>query len=155
MQKIQPVLLFILVLWFHPAFSQQFIDKNKEKVLKKLNGYEKKEKINTTISETDSSVTFLLRDTGWQHLDQHFYFNHKGKCYKEVLQANCDSCFQKYLTQTIDINMYKWEKISSSRYISNYFWQLLLEIDPESPFTYSIQKLNLPKGEFNKLRMVN
>ena len=155
MQKLQPVLLFILVLWFHPAFSQQFIDKNKEKVLKKLNGYEKKEKINTTISETDSSVTFLLRDTGWQNLDQHFYFNQKGKCYKEVLQANCDSCFQKYLNQALNIKMYKWQKINSLKYLSNYTWQLLLVIDPGSAFTFSIQKLNLTKTEFNHLKLVN
>jgi hypothetical protein len=155
MQKLQPVLLFILAVCFLPAFSQQFIDKSREKVLKKLNSYEKKEKINTTISETDSSITFLLRDTGWQNLDQHFFFNQKGKCYKEVLTANCDSCFQKYLNQTLDINMYKWKMISASRYISNYSWQLVLEIDPKSAFTYSIQKLNLPKDEFKQLGAVN
>jgi hypothetical protein len=100
-------------------------------------------------------VTFLLRDTGWQHLDKHFYFNGMGKCYKEVLKANCDSCYQKYLSQVLKIKMYNWEKISSLKYLSNFNWKLLLEIDPKTTFTYSIQKLNLTKTDFKKLPMAD
>ncbi len=124
-------------------------------MLKKLNGYEKKEKINTIITENGTSITFQLRDTGWQNLDQHFYFNQKGKCYKEVLQANFDSCYQKYLSEALNKKMYKWQKISSLRYLSNFTWKLLLKIDPRLVFTYSIEKRNLSKTDFNKLRMAD
>jgi hypothetical protein len=153
MHKHPFILLIISLVYFQNAFSQHFIGKSREKVVKKLHSYEKKDNIHTVINETDSTVTFLLRDTGWQHLDKHFYFNEKGKCYKEVLQANCDSCYQKYLSQALNIKMYKWQKISSLKYLSNFTWKLLLEIDPLSAFTYSIQKINLSKIDFNKLRM--
>jgi hypothetical protein len=152
MPKIKVLIIALFLVSFLTAFSQQFINKSSEKVLKKLNSYEKKEKINTIITENESSITFQLRDTGWQNLDQHFYFNQKGKCYKEILTANCDSCFQKYLTNVLNTKMYKWKVVSPSKYISNYTFQLVLEIDPKKAFTYSIQKHNLTRAQFNKFR---
>lgn len=151
--KVQKLLLLPLFLTFMVnGFSQQFIGKSRKEVLKTLNSYEKRETINTIILEYDSLITFQVRDTSWQHLDQAFYLDGKGICYMEKLQANCDSCFTKYFTQTLKNRKYKWKEIQPGKYVSGFSNSLMLEMEVDASYAYSIKKLTISRKEYKKLK---
>ncbi|MBX9734389.1 MAG: hypothetical protein K2X37_10035 [Chitinophagaceae bacterium] len=93
--KLTFFIFFIYISLTHFVSAQYYIDMKKEKVIEKFAKIRKKNsKINTILQITDSTITYLVRDTSLQNLDFILYFDKNNKCYKEKSILTCDSCYQ-------------------------------------------------------------
>jgi hypothetical protein len=139
-------LLFISIALISTGFSQGFINRNKSTVRKYLETYTTQHKLKTSIEDTDSSVIFLIRDSSVHQLDVTIHFDKSGKCDKETRSTNCDSCYKKYVSQILDMEL-KWTKINDSTYISR---PLILDApqDKDEPFSFIIQRSDMTRKEY-------
>jgi hypothetical protein len=134
------------------SFSQVYINQSKEKVRKDLQAYEKKNNLKTVIEETDSTLTLLVRDSSKRPLDAIMHFDKDGKCNKETIVSNCDSCISKYTKPILAKRKYHWKAVNSVRYLSSYSRKLFLEMDhPDTPHSYSISRFAFSKKEYNEM----
>ena len=142
------VCLLISLITSTQAFSQNFINKDYQKVKKSIAKY-KPINDSTTISlqETDSSILMSIRGTGSQPADFLYRFNKEGKCISEKITAYCDSCYKKFLGDLLAIKKYKWKKINENQYISGYNSKMMIElpVKEETSFFYIILRTNWNK----------
>jgi hypothetical protein len=142
------VCLLISLITSTLAFSQNFINKDYQKVKKSIAKY-KPINDSTTISlqETDSSILMSIRGTGSQPADFLYRFNKERKCISEKITAYCDSCYKKFLGDLLAKKMYKWKKINENQYISGYNWKMMIElpVKEETSFFYIILRTNWNK----------
>ncbi len=132
-------------------FSQDYINGKKERCRKSLNKFVAKHNYSEFISETDSTLSLVVRDTGVRPLDIVLYFNEKGKCIKEVRKLDCDSCFKKWLDRSLGSKLNKWEKINDSTWVSRFFMKKILTIHPSIPYTYTIIKYHWTKEQYEEI----
>jgi hypothetical protein len=141
------LLIFISIALITTGFSQTFINRNRGTIRKYLETYTTQHKFKTIIKDTDSSLIFLIRDSSVQQLDVVIHFDKSGKCDKETRSTNCDSCYKKYISLTLNNMELKWTKINDSIYISR---PLILDApqDKEEPFSFIIQRSDMTRKEY-------
>jgi hypothetical protein len=129
------------------VFSQTFINKNKTQALKMLDkystgaGFEK-----PVITQTDSTIHCSVKDTSGATTNFIFRFDKKNKCKSEELEASCDSCYRKYLIETLNKKIYGWTKINENQYVSKYSHQMILELPADGiGFSYKILRTDWTK----------
>jgi hypothetical protein len=144
-------LLFILLFVFSKEIiAQGFITETKKRAKKQLSSYAKQNNY-TRITETENSLSFLVRDPALQHFDLVLDFNEMGRCYRETRTTPCDSCFQKYLRSALDTKSMGWVKMNELIYLSRYKKKLMLEIiQPTAPYSFSITQKYWSKEEYNR-----
>lgn len=147
------LLLFIFSLLFFTktSFSQDYLKYDKANAKKYLHKYTVKEKVQTKMEETDTTLSFFVRDTSKQNLDFLLHYNESGICDKEELILSCDSCFKKILTETLSVKRFKWTKVNDNCYFSKYSKRLVLTIQNDIPFSFRIERNKISKQEFEQL----
>ncbi len=146
--------IIILFLFFKQicltSFSQDYILKNKLKAKSMLLKYQSKQKYATNITETDSTLTFLVRDSAAKNLDFICYFNKKGICYKQLIKHNCDSCYSQSLSVTLNNKFYRWTKINENIYLSRFPYRLELTTKVEN-YSYEIKESEIVGNTYRTL----
>lgn len=142
--------IFIIMLMIIGC-SPMVFNSNKPAVRKELKQYGKSENLKTIFEETDSTLMLLVRDTSKRPIDIIYHYDKSGKWYSKTIAANCDSCFQKYLTVSLSDEKMEWKKIDSIQYISNYKQKLFLQINIEKQYSFTIRRSNLNRKQYNTL----
>ena len=143
-------LLLIAVSFFYclPTFAQQYINMNRAEVKHALLYFSHDRKFNTITAETDSTLSFLIRDTTTQNFDMLVQFDSSGKCDMELKLLNCDRCYKLSLNSVLSNKKYLWTKIDSTHYVSVFSKHLTLTILPNTPFAFVIQRINISRKEY-------
>ncbi len=149
MKKI--ILAVVTLFLLGVAQAQGFINLNKIEAKTDLAKFIAKEKLQTVTTETDSTLTFLIRDSAKQNLDMVLHFDALGKCYKETRRLSCDSCYQKIVNNTLSNKSYQWKKVGDKTYVSKYSKGLVLTMLAEGSFSFVIQRSGLTRKEFKRL----
>jgi hypothetical protein len=148
--------ILLLILFLIPAcwsFAQGYIGRSKSQSKKALVTYQTtNKKIPTTLHETDSSLSLLIKDPTFGTLDIDFHFNRSHRCDREKRTSDCDSCFQKYLRETLAKQKFEWTKLSDSVYISPYPKKLVMQtMSGNGYYTYLIRKTNWNRKQYDAL----
>jgi hypothetical protein len=146
----------VIVIWLllpMACFSQSFINKSKPRALAMLAKYNAGPAFEKpVISQTDSTVSMLVKEPGGRNTTFIFRFDKKGKCQSEEIIASCDSCYKKYLQAALDQKKYKWKKINENQYISSYSKKKMIELPPEkNDFSYTILRTEWSKKLYRLL----
>jgi cell division protein FtsI/penicillin-binding protein 2 len=145
-------IFFIYISLTHFVSAQGYIDLKKEKAIQKLEKLRtENSKINTLLQITDSTVTYLVRDTSVQNLDFILYFDRNGKCFKEKLIARCDSCYQKFIKHVLSSGSYRWTKIGSTQYLSRFPYRLIFETKLDQDFAFEIRRSDIEGSVYRKM----
>lgn len=150
-------LLFTLILLVYSSvsFSQEYVYLSKEKLKKKLQNYNNTYKGGgARITETDSSVHFILRDSLFQPLDIDVFFDKTGESYKEVYRYQCDSCYHKMMNNILKKPFFRWINVRDDIYITRQPKQYIFFQKETTPFSYSIQALSISNKEFEHLKLL-
>jgi hypothetical protein len=107
--------------------------------------------VKTIISETDSTIVFLVRDTSVQNLDIILHYDKAGRCFKEYTKLPCDSCLNKFLKRTLSDKRYKWLKVSDTEHISKFSKKVLLKKNTGADYSYTIHRFAMTKQEYKDL----
>lgn len=143
------LLIIIFLACVTSSFAQGFIGDNKKHSRKWLEEFYAKENKRIVVTETDSTLTCLLRDTSVKHLDIILFFDKKGNCYKEQRTLTCDTCFQLMLKETLADKRYEWQAINETDYASSYKKKRLLHAKVAQPFTYVIERWDVSRKEYD------
>lgn len=131
------MLLFCVLVFI--SCSYHFYDKNQ--VLKRVAKDKHIKYEHVIIVDSGRILKVLVRDSNYQHLDEIYQFDEKGKQLGYSLVASCDSCFEKYLSHRLAIKEFKWNKLNDSVYLSRRSLNRKLTIH-RSEYSYDISKLN-------------
>ncbi len=147
------IVVALLLLFPFFAFSQSFINKDKQQVKALLDkyktgpGFEKPQ-----LSETDSTIRLTVKDSSGIATDFIYQFDKAGKCQVETTQASCDSCFKKYLDHALSQQQYGWKKINENQYISKYQKKMMIELPAEkNDFSFMIIRTDWSKKIYRLL----
>jgi hypothetical protein len=132
------------------AHSQGYIHMSKVQVKKQLERYTTKENLQTIITETDTTLSFSVRDTSVQNLDILLSFEESGKCIKQQTKLSCDSCFQKFLNPLLNNKRYKWTRVNERTYVSGFSKKRLLVTDATN-HSYSISLLDISRTKYKEM----
>jgi hypothetical protein len=146
------ILLFLLLAIARWSSAQGLLDRNKQQVRAALNDYSTKNRLKTKVKETDSSMSLLVRDNSPSSLDLYFHFSRSGRCDQEKRTSNCDSCFQKYLRETLAKEKFEWIKLSDSLYITAYSKKMMMQTkSANGNYTYLIRKVRWKQKQYDAL----
>ena len=148
--------VIIIYFIFMPAtvLSQTYINKTRVRVKKELEKFSlENDSLKTIFKETDSTLTFLIRDSRFSPADFFYRFDKSGKCTMEKTTASCDSCIHTYLQTALNRKEYEWKKINETQYISGFSKKMFLEIpDDSAAHSFMIFRANLSKEMYTVLR---
>ena len=145
--------LFTVALMLSSYCSAQiFFNGNTRHVIKKnLTAKIKKNKFNAAISETESTLLYLLRDSTVQNLDYYFQFSESGRCNKEIITLSCDSCFQKYKQALLGNSFLRKVQVNDSLYYGHYPLLHMMEIKTRHNFMLEVTTSSITKHEFREM----
>ena len=135
------------------SYSQSYIDATKKTAKESLENTRKLDKeLNININETDTTLTYLIRDSSVQNFDFILYFDKKGKCYKEKNILTCDSCYQKFIQDALSNKHYRWTKINSTTYFTNYPHRarIIFNTKADKEFSFEIFRSEMTVEEYKK-----
>jgi len=147
----QKLIIVTLVCLFASALSaQNYINATKNKSKRNLAFFSKIKKYHTTLTETDTSISFQLRDPTVQNLDIVLHFDPAGRCDREVTVFYCDSCYRKSINNIAINKQYNWRKLNDKTYISEtpylLLWTPLLNIQ----YAYLLERSDLTPKEHSR-----
>jgi hypothetical protein len=141
------ILLLLFLIISIEGQAQGFIGKSKQRVRKVFMEYAQTKRI--LINETDSSFHVMVRDSAFKPVDFVYLFD-DGECNTEVRFADCDSCIQKYLSETLADQNWGWKKVNEKQFLSKSSKRLLLELpDDAGRSAYIIRRVT--RKEYTKL----
>jgi hypothetical protein len=141
---------FIVCLFFYfSCDAQVFINESKNTVERSLKWDMRKYKHNNVAQNTDTSYTFLLRDTSVHPMDIYCHFTQK-KCDYQKITLTCDSCYKLLVKKIIEQKSFKWISVKRGEYLSTYSKQLLLSSN-EIEHSITITKFVYTKEEYDKI----
>jgi hypothetical protein len=150
--KVLTLLIMALLLSSYCHAQIFFNGYTRNAIKKDLNAKIKKNKFNATLTETESTLLFLLRDTTVQNLDYYFHFSENGKCDKEIVTLSCDSCFQKYKQRLLGYKYLNKLQVNDSLYYGHYSFQGIMEIKTRSKFMLEVSSSSISKKEFREMQ---
>lgn len=131
------------------ALSQGYINLTKEKARKKLEKTKAhNSNTNIVLQESDTTLSYLLRDSAVQNFDLLLFFDNKNRCYKEKKILTCDSCYQKFLNNILSDKYYRWTKINATTYFSRFPYRIILETRLAKEFTIELKRSDLARAEY-------
>ena len=145
--------LFILALLLSSQCTGQifFNGFTRQAIKKTVNAKFKKYKYNATLTETESTLLYLLRDSSVQNLDYYFHFSESGRCDKEIVTLSCDSCFQKFKKSLLGNSFLKKVQVNDSLYYGHYPLQHMMEIKTRHNFMLEVSNSSVTKQEFREM----
>lgn len=133
------------------AHSQGYIDLTKEKARKKLEKTKAhNSNINILLQESDTTLSYLVRDSSVQNFDLLLFFDNNNRCYKEKKILTCDSCYQKFLNNILSDKYYRWTKIDTTTYFARFPYRIILDTRSEKAFTLELRRSELAGSEYRK-----
>ena len=148
MRKIKKLFTFLCITAFMSCISYHVYTKDEAIKVAKKRAIKNNDSI--VIEDNNRILKVLTRDSNYQKLDEIYQFNDDGKQFKYSLIASCDSCFQKYLIEEMNIDAYKWKKLNDSTYISKYSLKSFLNIH-KSTYSLEIVQHQLNRDEYESL----
>lgn len=125
-------LLFLLVI---ESNAQGYINQKKRYVKKEAAKRYKKNKVKFQTLETDSSLTFLIRDSSLQPADYIIAFDKNNRAYKETVKFYCDSCFQKHVKSIFAQKILRLTKVNENTYYARFPFRMIFNYPSFEPFT--------------------
>ena len=114
------------------GISQTYINKSRSAVKKELARYSlANNNLKTSLTETDSSIIYLVRDPRTLKADFIYGFDRSGKCNSEKTITYCDSCKEKYLRTALNRKKYEWVKLNENQYVSKFSEKMMIELPME------------------------
>lgn len=146
--------LFIIVILLSSQCTGQifFNGYTRHAIKKDLTAQIKKNKLNATLTETNSTLLYLLRDSTVQNFDYYFHFSESGRCDKEIATLSCDSCFQKYKQALLGNSFLIKVQVNDSLYYGHYPLQHLMEIKTKHNFTIEVTTSSLSMKDFREMK---
>lgn len=133
------------------VYSQGYIDLTKEKARKKLEKTKvHNSNINILLQESDTTLSYLVRDSSVQNFDLLLFFDNKNRCYKEKKILTCDSCYQQFLENILSDKYYRWTKINATTYFSRFPYRIILETSLAKEFTLELKRSDLAGSEYRR-----
>jgi len=142
--------LLLIIALTNTGHAQGYINSTKSASKKVFVKYMDKQKYQATINETDSSLTFLLRDPKVQNLDIFLHFDDRGKCEWEVQSLSCDSCYQKYLNNILASDYYRWTQVDTNTYFAKSHKRLILTTGLDKPFSFMTRRSTLTNNDYKQ-----
>ena len=142
--------LLLTIVLTKTGFTQGYINSTKSASKKLFVKYMDKQKYHATFNETDSSLTFLLRDPKVQNLDIVLYFDNRGKCDKEIQTLSCDSCYHKYLNNILASDYYHWTQVDTNTYFAKSHKRLILTTGLDKPFSFMTRRSTLTNNDYKQ-----
>lgn len=135
-------------------FSQTYIDQNKAQVKRGLKRYMNSFNYhNSTIKETDTTVTLQVREPNIQPVDFEHYFDASGKCYAETIVAKCFECLEKRLDWIMGLKRFGWLKLNDNKYVSKYSKsiQMVVVNNPDGDSYIDARKIIWGKADYKAM----
>jgi hypothetical protein len=120
------LLLFFLPVYF-ASFSQEFMLDKKSHVKKKMAKFYIENKRTYSLSETDTSQTYILNDSLSLPATTVFYFNKQNRCEKQETIFSCDSCLQQSMQRSLSNRFINWKKAGTNSYYAGFPYNALME----------------------------
>jgi hypothetical protein len=131
--------------------AQGYIDLTREKARKKLEKTKAhNSNMNILLQESDTTLSYLVRDSSVQNFDLLLFFDNNNRCYKEKKVLTCDSCYQKFLDNILSDKYYRWTKINNSTYYSRFPYRIILETRLAGEYTLELKRSDMPGNEYRK-----
>ena len=144
------ILIVLTLSLTYSSFAQRYVGAKRNRVLKDLNQYILDEKLKASISISDSTIVFMIRDSSYRKSDMWIYFNDQDKCYKQEDYFDCDLCYQKRLKGNLENRHFKWKKLSEAAYLSKRY-KILMLFNRQGCGDFIIQYNRVSVSEFNYL----
>lgn len=133
------------------SLAQGYIDLTREKARKKLEKTKAhNSNMNILLHESDTTLSYLVRDSSVQNFDLLLFFDNKNRCYKEKKVLTCDSCYQKFLDNILSDKYYRWTKINNSTYYSRFPYRIILETRLAGEYTLELKRSDMTGNEYRK-----
>ncbi len=145
-----------LTLLFLPftLFAQKYFDKDIAKVKKELEHYvANNSSLNPSLTVTDSSLILTIVEADTRPTRFIYGFDlESGKCNLQRTEANCESCYKKYLDNLLEQKIHKWKKLNENQYISRYEDHMLVELAPdENDHSFTVFRAQWSKDFYEML----
>lgn len=144
-------LLILLLLIASNSYSQEYILRDKAFAKKSFAKYSVKRKVKTIVNETDTTISFLVRDSSVQNLDIILHYDKLGKCDSEQYLLSCDSCYQKFLKETLSNPFCRWTKIDANTYFARFPYRVILTAKLENSYSYLMEKSKMEGSVYRKI----
>lgn len=123
--------LFVFLLLSLPAISygQHFINYYEAAIADSLKAKKENPKgIKTKLTKTKDELIYTIKGPGKEKTEFIYSFDSLGKCEKEKIISNCDTCVFSKLQRILNIELYKWKKINENQYVSRFEDRLMIEL---------------------------
>lgn len=111
----------------YTSFSQHFILDKRSKIKKSMEKFYAENNRKYDLTETDSSITYVLNDSLSLPATTVFYFNEQKRCIKQEHIFSCDSCLQQSMQHSLAEKFVNWEKITQGTYYAGFPYNTLME----------------------------
>jgi hypothetical protein len=145
------ILSILLLLVASNTYSQVYIIRDKAFAKKSFAKYSVKSKVKTMVVETDTTLRLLVRDSSVQNLDIILHYDKFGKCDSEQYLLSCDSCYQKFLKETLSNPFSRWTKIDSNTYFARFPYRVILTAKLENSYSYLLEKSKMEGSVYRKI----
>lgn len=125
----------LLLLFVGELNAQAHINQKKRYVKKEVQKRYKANKVKFQTYETDSLLTFLIRDSALQPADYIIAFDKSNRAYKETVKYYCDSCFQKHMKSIFAQKILRLVKVSENTYYTRFPFRMILKSPSSEPLT--------------------
>lgn len=125
----------ILLFLVFESNAQAHINQKKRYVKKAVQKRYKTNKIKFQTYETDTSLTFLIRDSTLQPADYIIDFDKSNRAYKETVKYYCDSCFQKHVNSIFAQKILRLTKVNENTYYTRFPFRMILNSPSLEPLT--------------------
>lgn len=120
-------LLSLGVLFCCETRAQDFILDKRTKVKKKVEKFYHENNRKYLLTESDSTLTYVLNDSLSLPATYIYYFNENNRCKKQETIYNCDSCLQKGIQQSLANKFVNWQKAGGESYYAKFPYNTLME----------------------------
>jgi hypothetical protein len=148
--------MFVILISFLSVpsiFGQYYIEKGKPFIKNDMEKYFIKEKAISGISETDSSIKFIMIDSvSKKEFGYNFYFDKDGLCSKQEQISYCDSCLQLWIKSSLKMAQFNYRKVGENTWFAKYKKAIAMEtktIDGKYYLTWT--KLYLSRKEYKTI----
>ncbi len=122
-------LMFPLLLITAISFGQRYMNYTKSALRDSLAAkIEKKDGVTFGITDKKDELIYTSKGPGDQQTEIIYSFDSLGKCIREKVIANCDTCIYSKLQSILNIQSYKWKKINENQYVSRFEDRLMIEL---------------------------
>jgi hypothetical protein len=124
---LKKILLLLLCFAMTQCFSQHYIGVKRNKARRWLNEYVKKQKMESEVLETDTSIVLRFRDPKFKTADFIYHFDGNGRCDSEISTSCCDSCVNKYWQYAFNWKGPDWRQVRTEAYVTAKPQPMMLE----------------------------